>query len=199
MIRSKHDRRSTWDPLRDTHRGRVTREYITTSSGERYIRISLHLKPTKTDPTGKEKWVKTFRVDDDPTSISAGYAILLLLAEDPAPGDPTSIPLFLNPQTGLEITYNEPREALERILRDSGFGSLGKNKHSLRIGGATALANDEQGGDFVTGCMGLWKGNSRAHYMHALRERLEAAGYSIGRGTGGALAERPGPLSRCGL
>jgi len=78
LIRSKHDRRSTWDPLRDTHRGRVT-------------------------------------------------AILLILAEDPVPGDPTSIPLFLNPQTGLEITYNESREALERILRDSGFGSLGKN------------------------------------------------------------------------
>ena len=168
-----------------------------TAEGERYVRVSLSLKPGKTDPAGKEHWVKTFRLDPDPEALSAGAAVCSMLSKDPVRGDPTLIPLFRNPATGEEITYAESREELSCALRRCGFPALAGQLHSLRIGGATATSNDPLGGDFVTGCMGLWRGESRLRYMHALRERLEAASYSIGRASGGTLAARPGPLSLC--
>ena len=53
-------------PCRDTHRGRLSGEWAADERGDRYRRIILRLKPTKTDPTGEEGWVKTFRLDSSP-------------------------------------------------------------------------------------------------------------------------------------
>ena len=139
----------------------------------------------------------SFRIDPGFSSLSAGAAIIAMLEVDPEPaGVPLEdVPLFRNPIAGHEVTYNESRHRLDALLQASGNEALASGLHSLRIGGATALANDPAGGDFVAGCGGLWTSDCRLCYFYAIRERLEAASYSAGRRQGGSLAVRPGPLS----
>lgn len=155
------------------------------------------LKPSKTDPSGEESWEVSFRVDDDPDSLSAGAAILNMLKRDDSPlgTNLEAVPLFRDPLTGLEISYEASRRALAERLQEANYGELARGLHSLRIGGATALANDPQGGDFIAGCAGLWTSGCKYRYFHAVRERLESASHSVGRRAGDSLARRPGPLA----
>lgn len=167
--------------------------------GLRYQRLIVRLKPTKTDPTGEEHWEMSFRIDRDPDSLSAGAAIAAMLSGDDNSPDAhlDDIPLFRDPSTGREVSYEESRDALATHLRSGGYEELASGLHSLRIGGATALASDPCGGEFVAGCAGLWTSDCKYRYIYALREKIEAASYSAGRRSAGSLARRPGPLSAC--
>ena len=103
-------------------------------------------------------------------------------------------PFFRDPSTGKEIIYTEAHLELTRVLRECGLEELAHGAHSLRIGGATALGSDPSGCDFIAGCTGLWRSDSRLKYLWSMRERVESAGYSIGRAVGGCLDVHPGPL-----
>ena len=146
------------DPLRDTHRGRLSAEWAYDATGLRYRRYILRLKQSKTDPTGEENWEVSFRIDRDAGTLSAGAAIADMLGQDPDPPGVAieHLPLFRNPLTDREISYADSRARLDAALRASGNEALASGLHSLRIGGATALASDPAGGEFVAGCAGLW-------------------------------------------
>jgi len=68
----------------------------------------------------------------------------------------------------------------------------------LRRGGATAVANDAEGGYLTAGFMGTWASHARDGYIFALRRRVERAAWSIGRSAAepGPLALRPGPVGQ---
>lgn len=197
LIRPKGDTLRPWDPSRDTHRGRVRFEQGRDSSGVSYRRLIVDMKPSKTDPSGEEKWEVSFRIDPDPSSLSAGAAICAMLRgdDDPHGTEPEREPLFRNPDTGREILYAESHQALKCRLIEAGFDELAHGLHSLRIGGATALASDPNGGEFAAGCAGLWVSDCKFKYFYAVRERIEAAAFSAGQRGSDSVARRPGPLS----
>jgi hypothetical protein len=197
LIRPKKEAARNWDPARDTHRGRISGEWAFETSGVRYRRIILSLKPTKTDPTGEEQWEKSFRVDNTPGALSAGAALIDMLLNDPSPSliAESTVPMFRHPETGSELTYAQSSVFLQELLQNAGYDTVTLKNHSLRIGGATSIANDPLGGDFVAGCAGLWTSDCKFRYFHVIRERLESATQAIGRNPGGSLARRPGAFA----
>ncbi len=86
-------------------------------------RLSLRVKPTKNDPTGERRIVKGFILDERDSSLSAARAIRDMLAGDPVAGDQERVPLFRDPHTGRELTYETSSRELKRLLRIAGFGS----------------------------------------------------------------------------
>jgi hypothetical protein len=58
LIRPKREKSRVWDLARDTHRGRITGEWAHDYEGNRYLRLILKLKPSKTDASGEEHWKK---------------------------------------------------------------------------------------------------------------------------------------------
>ena len=134
-------------------------EKIYASNGRKIgVRLVLALKPTKTDPTGEKGWEKSFVVDDSSTSLSAGAAIFSMLSGEPLQVSVTGsalshTPLFLDPATGLELKYDFACAELQDLLCRAGFPELASGLHSLRVGGATAAANDPSGGGL---CPAVW-------------------------------------------
>lgn len=90
-------------------------------------------------------------------------------------------PLFCNPFTRKEITYEESRAALQKCMEQAGYAQEKTGTHSLRIGGATAYANAGSGGYAVSGFMGLWASESRKGYIQACAPRIDMAALEIGR------------------
>lgn len=196
LIKSGGHARSNWNPETCTHRGRVTTDVIVEEGAlQGRIRVSLELKPTKTDQAGEKGFIKTLIVDDDADSLSAGYAILQMLASDKVGGDQTSIPLFRDKRSGEEISYELSKRRLKEVLIAAGLRYLATGCHCLRIGGATAYANYPNGGELVAGYMGLWVSGARFRYMHGCNGLLERAGLSVGKERGDTLSSRPGPVS----
>ena len=84
--------RVPWDPARDSHRGRVTFSSVSGGAGcGASVRMTLRMKPHKTDLAGKCNDDKTFLCDPDASSLSAGTAVLVMLAGDPVAGDPRHV------------------------------------------------------------------------------------------------------------
>lgn len=183
-----------WCPQFDTHRGRLAFSHVDGTSG--VLRATLRLKPGKTDPTGEKGFEKTFLVDESPDSLSAGAALLDMLIRDGVAGDRTLVPLFLDPRTGRELTYVQAAADLRRLLLLAGFPELSVGMHSLRIGGATCCAS--VGGEYVSGCLGVWQSKCRRKYMYAMRECVEETCWLMARAAGGELSVRPGPVSCLG-
>lgn len=69
-------------------------------------RLTLKLKPNKTNQAGETTQVKTFIVDTDSDALSAGKAIRQMLNGDAANERDDKVPLFRNPATGKLVTYN---------------------------------------------------------------------------------------------
>ncbi len=209
-------------PSRRTHRGRLRIESRRDDAGEEVGKtLVLSLKPSKTDPTGipapssdlacardcdfslssRRKGEKGFEVyyplDDDPDSLCAGTAILAMLRRDFNVGPRDQNPLFRDPRTGLELTYEDAARELKRLLLLIGESALAHGLHSLRRGGATAVANDDAGGSLTAGFMGHWASNAKFGYMFALRQKVERAALAIGRAhrDAGPVAVRPGPVN----
>ena len=101
------------------------------------------------------------------------------------------------PGPGLELTYEDSARELERLLLLIGESALAHGLHSLRRGGATAVANDDAGGSLTAGFMGHWASNAEFGYMFALRQKVERAALAIGRVHRDAIpvAVRPGPVN----
>jgi len=121
-----------------------------------------------------------------------------MLSEGAYPNaDLTTLALFLDPATGQELTYEAAARDLRRLLLLSGEATLANGLHSLRRGGATSVANAEDGGSLTAGFMGHWASDAKYGYMFALRQRVEGAALLIGRAhrEAGPVAVRPGPVS----
>jgi hypothetical protein len=81
-----------------------------------------------------------------------------------APG-PDQVPVFVDPRTGLEITYAAVSAFLDYWLTRAGFPALATGTHALRMGGATSVANLRSDGHLLSGLMGSW--SSSAQYQCA--------------------------------
>ena len=151
------------------------------------------MKPTKTDPTGEKHFSKTFLTDPDNQAISAGNALVAMLAGRPRASDRTGQPLFLDPSTGRELTYEDAARSLKDLLTRAGFAELATGTHSLRIGGATTAA--ALGGSYMAGCMGLWTSSSMHRYLWGMRDQIEAIASQMATRELGPVAVRPGPVA----
>lgn len=189
LILPKRGKRAVWDPARETHLGRLQGKLL--ADGRR--RLELLLKPTKTDPTGEKHFSKTFLTDPDAQAISAGNALVAMLAGRPPVSDRSAQPLFLDPCTGLELTYETAARSLKELLTRAGFAELATGTHSLRIGGATTAA--ALGGSYLAGCMGLWTSSSMHRYMWGMRDQIEAVACQMATRELGPVAVRPGPVA----
>jgi hypothetical protein len=195
LILPKRSSRSSWDPQFETHCGRLQRARVPPAESPGGVpreRYELRLKPTKTDPTGEKNFTKTFLTDPDPDALSAGNALRDMVLGITSEAPLTEIPLFTDPRTGVELTYETASGELRRLLTASGYPELARGTHSLRIGGATSAAS--VGGEYVAGCMGLWSSTSRHRYLWAMRGQIEQAAVSMGTTPLGPLARRPGPV-----
>ena len=137
-----------------------------------------------------------YPLDEDPDALCAGSAVLAMLDGDPNVGPREQNPLFRDPRTNMELTYDCAASELRRLLMMIGEPALASGVHSLRRGGATVVANDDVGGSLTAGFMGHWSSNAKFGYMFALRQKVERAALSIGRAhhDSGPLAVRPGPV-----
>jgi len=138
-----------------------------------------------------------YPVDPDPASLCAATAVYAMLEGDPQEGCPPQHPLFRDPDSGDELTYVATSEMLRSLLLQIGADTLAAGLHSLRRGGATAVANDTAGGALTAGFMRHWASDAKYQYMYALRQNVERAALSIGHAhtETGPLALRPGPVS----
>lgn len=91
------------------------------------------------------------------------------------------IPLFRNPKTGSEVTYRESKDAFYGFLESVGYSNANIKLHSLRMGGATAYANVEGGGELLASYMGSWQSEARRLYIGTCIGRAEGIGMRIGR------------------
>ena len=117
-------------------------------------------------------------------------------------GDPSSraedpqVPLFRDPVTGRELTYTLAFSELRRLLEAAGVSVLASGLHSLRRGGATAVANHADGGHLTSGFMGTWASAAQDGYLFAMRRRAERVASAIAapQADAGPLAVRPGSV-----
>ena len=129
LIRPKRNPRSVvaWDPSRDTHRGRVKVVPAYASDGSLCGRsVELCLKPTKTDLEGSVRFSVYYPYDPHPGSLSAAVALNEMLKGDMVEGDLHFIPLFRDPTTGTELTYDTASRHLRRLLEEAGYPDLAR-------------------------------------------------------------------------
>lgn len=154
------------------------------------------LKPSKTVPSGENRLENILLVDGDRSSISAGFAISspLHMRGDKDYWDLLNTPLFLDPNTGNEVTIASSRKMLAQKVKEVGLSPQHVKSHSLRIGGATADENSPNCRLITVVFLCLWASGARLAYIHVYRCPLELAGLAVARETGADLAVRPGPV-----
>lgn len=111
--------------------------------------------------------------------LSPGLALWHLVSVvDPVPaGAAASTPLFRDPATGRALTVSAVRMALRSCMATLGLDGTAYGAHSLRIGGATALAFLRAGPATIQQ-MGRWRSDA---YLSYLRDRrAEVIGYAVG-------------------
>lgn len=64
------------------------------------LRLTLSLKPTKTDRAGTGGWSMVFRKDHTNGAISVGVDLVDKIKGDPASASDAETPLLRNPETG---------------------------------------------------------------------------------------------------
>lgn len=68
-----------------------------------------------------------------------------------------------------------------RALRDGGYPDISEGLHSLRVGGATAYANAQEGGEMIATEMGAWESEAGRAYLYACEGRMHNADRAIRR------------------
>lgn len=177
--------------------GRITWEDVAPEdNGGCKTRTRWILKPNKTDQGGENHFEKTFMVNEDRSAISASFSISSLFhkREYRNDWDHLSIPLFLDPDTGKEITIARSRKMLAMKAQEAGLSLYHIKGHSLRIGGATEYANTPEGCSITASFLDLRVSRAGCSYMHAYWSPLELAGLAVERESGVELAVRPGPV-----
>lgn len=154
--------------------------------------MKIKLKPIKNDQTGEKGFVKSFVIMENTFALSAGYAINNMLRGDPTMYEQAQTPLFRDPETKREITYDLAARRFKLALTECGYPELATGLHCISKGGATAYC--ETAGEEVAGYMGLWSSDARLQYFHAISNRLERAGMAVAMEEGSELAVRPGAV-----
>ena len=178
LIRGKKVRaRDSWNAT-DMHCGRV--EIFKDSTAPAGFMVRLDMPPSKNDATGEKGFIKFLPVDFHADAVSGGAALYRMLRDHARRDvDPTSIPLFLDPSTGKQMTYAYAAGELKRLLLTASVrwpsevpAELAKGWHSLRIGGATTAANVKGSSDLIAGFMGTWSSDAKYGYFWAMRKRI---------------------------
>ena len=109
--------------------------------------------------------------------LSPGLALWhLTQVVDPVPASQAaSTPLFRDPQTGGILTVSYVRETLRACMRAISRDGSAYGAHSLRIGGATAMAWLQAPGEAIQAA-GRWRSDVYLRYVRD--RRAEAAAYA---------------------
>lgn len=107
------------------------------------------------------------------TYVDAVAEVQNLMRVDPvAPGMEASTPLFRDPETNLQISYEAMQRTIKSLMAAIGEDPAQFGTHSLRIGGATALfaagANET-----VIRTMGRWSSDLHRLYVRACFEQCQ--------------------------
>lgn len=166
ILRPADQENRTWDIKKDTHIGRLKWECIDprTHHGCDMI-LRWDMKPRKTDQSGEKDFEKTFLVDNEYDSLSAGAAIEHTL--NVRGWREKSDPLFLDYKTGKEVTLATSRKKLAEKVKEAGLSEKFMKGHSLLIGAASAYANSSAAGPATASFMGFWTSGARWDYMQA--------------------------------
>lgn len=102
--------------------------------------------------------------------LSPGQALYQLVTVlDPVPDHlASSTPLFRNPLTGAALTVAQVRAALRSCMAAIGLDASQYGAHSLRIGGATALASLDAP-SYVIQRLGHWSSDAYLRYLRESR------------------------------
>jgi len=102
--------------------------------------------------------------------LSPGWALYqLVTALDPVPDHlASSTPLFRDPLTGLALTVEQVRSSLRACMAAIGLDATQYGAHSLRIGGATALASLDAPA-YVIQRLGHWSSDAYLRYLRESR------------------------------
>lgn len=140
LLRGKFRVGQVWDPQFETHRDRFVLARVPETP---YLRVLLHLPPGKTNRPSEQGPTKTAIVDPEPESLSAGAALARMLEGDPTESgaDPSTVPLFRDPATGVEIRYAYVDALLRAALHAVGHSDVANGQHSLRRGGCSAAGD----------------------------------------------------------
>jgi len=199
LIRPENDVNRTWKPMWDSHRGRIRVEMLHNARGKQLgIALVLTLKPLKNDRHNTRIKKKEFLIDQRADALSAGTAIYEMIKVDEVTGDPRKVPLFRNPATGKEITYEQSRLNFNTVLKMAGLHNLASGVHCLRIGGTSALSNAEGGGEGLAIAYGGWKSNAAYNYVYLGKGQAAEATARMARQERSNILDNVGPISRAG-
>ena len=181
-----------WRPRHRSHRGRISLE--TQPSG--YTALKVLMKPPKEDITGSRTHEAVFATDVSGTALSAGNAWRTMLeADDEGRGaNPSTIPIFRHLPSGTEISKLEFKQWIAAKFNAAGLTHFGTRSHSLRIGGATTLA--ELAGDTAARGVGSWLSSSMLLYLHMSTERKLRLGELMARGNDVRIGADSHPIGR---
>ena len=100
--------------------------------------------------------------------LSPGHMLWLLCAVlDPVPeSEKATTPLFRDPATGKALTVKAVRADVRLVMDAAGLDGSKYGAHSMRIGGATALASEGAPVDVIK-ASGIWSSDA---YLRYLRE-----------------------------
>lgn len=158
VLNTATDAKRRWNPLRDSHLGRLSWEHVDAISNAGYgTWLRWRLKPSKTDQAGENRHEKTFLVDESVGGLSAGKAIKDMLSRrtTPARKPLESLPIFSYAEDGSEVKIEDSRSYFMCKLKEAGLNEQFLRGYSLRIGGATAYANSGPTGHVLVGFMRL--------------------------------------------
>ena len=89
-----------------------------------------------------------------------------------APVAAAATPLFRNPRTGSILFVDEVRSRLRRCMSAIGLDGSTYGAHSLRIGGATALAWWRAGPSVIQD-LGHWRSDAYLRYVRSRRSEVD--------------------------
>ena len=121
-----------------------------------------------------------------------------MLRHDPRRGPKSAIPLFVDPDTGLEVTYSAVSSFLDYWLTRAGYPELATGTRALRAGGATSVANLCSDGHLLSGLMGNWSSSAQYQYLWAMRHQLEEAAVRSAVRGAAPLSSLRGPAQSAG-
>jgi hypothetical protein len=111
-----------------------------------------------------------------PGALSAAVLIRDMLRLYPRPGPPEQVPLFVDPDTGFEITNLALSSFLDCWLRRAGQFELVIGFRTPRLGGAGSEANLCADGALLTALVGSWTSTTKYCYALAMRHLFEGPG-----------------------
>lgn len=150
-----------WDPARHLSRA----DLVFSPSIENPSYAALNIGPTKNDPLGEDRCPVLFAFDAT-APINACSALRDMVLADPVPiAHLHSTPLF-RWRDGSAMRAAQMVRCVQRCMKAIGECPLRYASHSLRIGGATSLA-DAGCPDVVIQTIGRWKSNCYRIYCRA--------------------------------